>query len=75
MSKLILETKVKDGRKVRLFVAKDGRHYIQCVSYIPGENICFEWLPREDYISEWKKALTTFWEVAFQSPLFLSKDD
>jgi len=61
LTELIKTTKNKNGRKIRLYQAKDGRHYIQRISYIAGEDIYFEWLTKEDYESVWKSALATLW--------------
>jgi hypothetical protein len=63
MSKLLIETKVKNGRKIKLFQAKDRRHYIQRISFLVGEDedTYFEWLNNEDYEMVWKPALATLW--------------
>lgn len=60
MVNLLLETKFKDGHKIKLFEASDGRHYIQRFSVIAGENNYFEWLTNADYTDVWQPALEIY---------------
>ena len=61
MVELIVETKIKNGRKIRLFRAKDGRYYKQNVSFNPGEDTDFEWISKWDWQNVWRDALVCFW--------------
>ena len=53
---LILEGKVKDGRKVKLLRSRDGRHYLQRVTVNNGEECYYERVSKAD-MPTWIEAL------------------
>ena len=53
---LILEGKVKDGRRVKLLRARDGRHYLQRVTVNDGEECYYERVTKAD-MPTWIEAL------------------